>query len=396
MVDWSNGATGPTVSDLPAGEIIATITDENNCSIRETYLIIAEDLTPPSISGRPMTVALGSNGTITISADELLETSNDNCTANISVTADIQTFTCDNLGDNLVTLTAVDDAGNLSTTTAVVTVIDDMSPTISCPDPIQVNACEASVDFADAIATDNCSASIMQTEGPAAGATFTEGQTLIEFTATDDSGNATVCDFLVILTSDLEITNLSTNNVDCITDGSAEIAIGGGNNNPQVTWSTGETGNSISDLQPGDYTVTVREDGCVLTSSFTVDDLRTMPEATVTVTANDDGTGSGSVTGSASNGDAPFTYIWTDANGNIVSTTADATGLAAGEYTLMITDANGCSGTANVVVDRTSSIAEQVFPGSFNVFPNPTTDFLNLEIELNLSLIHISEPTRPY
>ena len=116
-----------------------------------------------------------------------------------------------------------------------------------------------------------------------------------------------------------------------------------------------------------------------------------MPEATVTVTANDDGTGSGSVTGSASNGDAPFTYIWTDANGNIVSTTADATGLAAGEYTLMITDANGCSGTANVVVDRTSSIAEQVFPGSFNVFPNPTTDFLN-----SVSYTHLTLPTTPY
>ena len=113
--------------------------------------------------------------------------------------------------------------------------------------------------------------------------------------------------------------------------------------------------------------------------------MRTTPQATATVIANDDGTNSGAVTGTASDGDAPFSFVWTDGNGNVVGTTEDVTGLPAGEYTLLITDANGCTATTTVLIDNVSSVSEKVFPGTFNAFPNPTTDFLNLEIKLNTS-----------
>ena len=108
-----------------------------------------------------------------------------------------------------------------------------------------------------------------------------------------------------------------------------------------------------------------------------------MPLATATVTALDDGTGTGAVSGTATNGDDPFTFEWRDANGNVVGTTPDLSGLPAGEYTLVVTDANGCTSTTTVMVDMTSSVYDKVFPGTFNAFPNPTSDFLNLEIELN-------------
>src|SRR5260221_1428937 len=51
----------------------------------------------------------------------------------------------------------------------------------------------------------------------------------------------------------------------------------------------------------------------------------------------------GSATVAASNGTAPYTYLWTDP---AAQTSATATGLAAGSYTGTVTDAKGCTTTS--------------------------------------------------
>ncbi len=50
----------------------------------------------------------------------------------------------------------------------------------------------------------------------------------------------------------------------------------------------------------------------------------------------------GTATATVTGGTSPYTYQWTDANSNVVSTTNPATGLASGLYDVMVTDANGC------------------------------------------------------
>ncbi|NVK86061.1 MAG: hypothetical protein HWE21_17165, partial [Cytophagia bacterium] len=55
-------------------------------------------------------------------------------------------------------------------------------------------------------------------------------------------------------------------------DGQASINITGGKFPFNVTWSNGETGNSVADLEPGDYTVLVEDDlGCQKEVGFTID-----------------------------------------------------------------------------------------------------------------------------
>ncbi|WP_424108311.1 SprB repeat-containing protein, partial [Pseudomonas viridiflava] len=49
----------------------------------------------------------------------------------------------------------------------------------------------------------------------------------------------------------------------------------------------------------------------------------------------------GSATVSATGGTGPYTYSWSPSGG----TAATATGLAAGTYTVTVTDANGCTAT---------------------------------------------------
>lgn len=74
------------------------------------------------------------------------------------------------------------------------------------------------------------------------------------------------------------------------------------------------------------------------------------------------GQSTGSATVSAGNGTAPYTYIWTPGNLN----GATQTGLAAGNYTINITDNAGCTGSMNVNITQPSAAL------SANVNTTPT------------------------
>jgi gliding motility-associated-like protein len=98
-------------------------------------------------------------------------------------------------------------SGNTATCSFTVTVTDDEAPVIDCPENIIASAdpglCETTVTFDTPTFTDNCpGGTITQTGGPASGSTFPVDTTTIEFTATDATGNETICTFDVIVTDD--------------------------------------------------------------------------------------------------------------------------------------------------------------------------------------------------
>ena len=76
-------------------------------------------------------------------------------------------------------------------------------PIITCPGDIEATAEPgdnfAEVEFDDAVATDNCSATVEQTFGDPSGSEFLVGTHRIEFTATDSFGNASTCEFQIIV-----------------------------------------------------------------------------------------------------------------------------------------------------------------------------------------------------
>ncbi|MBK6965471.1 MAG: SprB repeat-containing protein [Bacteroidales bacterium] len=56
----------------------------------------------------------------------------------------------------------------------------------------------------------------------------------------------------------------------------------------------------------------------------------------------------------ATGGTSPFTYLWNDPS---AQTLATATGLAAGTYTVTITDANGCTATAQAIITQPTALS---------------------------------------
>ncbi len=103
------------------------------------------------------------------------------------------------LGTTTVTYRATDAAGNQSTCSFTVTVVDTVRPTIACPANLTVNAalgsCGANVTYTS-ISNDNCSApTVMSTN--ASGSFFPIGTTPVTLTATDGAGNTRTCTFQV-------------------------------------------------------------------------------------------------------------------------------------------------------------------------------------------------------
>ncbi|MDV7397450.1 hypothetical protein RZS08_38970, partial [Arthrospira platensis SPKY1] len=91
-----------------------------------------------------ITVELDANGEVTITTADVDGGSFDNCTAaaDLVLQININEFDCSNVGDNNVTLTVTDEAGNVNTCVATVTVEDNLAPTFTCPDPQTVSGCD--------------------------------------------------------------------------------------------------------------------------------------------------------------------------------------------------------------------------------------------------------------
>lgn len=126
----------------------------------------------------------------------------------------------------------------------------------------------------------------------------------------------------------------------------------GSNFEYSIDGSTYQTGTTFTGLTPGNYSVTVQDlsTGCVSTGvvTLTVNSVAGAPVITilteVDVTCFGDTDGSASI--QVSGGSSPYTYTWSPSGGS-----GDvASGLAAGSYTVTVTDNIGCSSVETIVI----------------------------------------------
>ncbi|MBK9544147.1 MAG: gliding motility-associated C-terminal domain-containing protein [Bacteroidetes bacterium] len=108
----------------------------------------------------------------------------------------------------------------------------------------------------------------------------------------------------------------------------------------------GGTSSTISGLGAGTYTVTATDaNGCTITATTSVTtptpiSMSTAGSSSVSCRGGNDGAAAISVSG----GTPPYTYVWSPSGG----TAASASNLAAGTYTVTVTDAHSCTRTSTV------------------------------------------------
>lgn len=136
-------------------------------------------------------------------------------------------------------------------------------------------------------------------------------------------------------------------------NGSATLFATGGNGTYTYTSTVGTiTGNSLS-TPAGIYTITATDgNSCTATVLVTIGQPSSTLSATISqVNVLCKGGVTGTATAVGIGGTSPYTYLWS--NGQ---TTATATSLIAGSYTLIVTDANNCtfSPTAVIITEPTN------------------------------------------
>jgi gliding motility-associated-like protein len=150
-------------------------------------------------------------------------------------------------------------------------------------------------------------------------------------------------------------------NISCngLSDATIDFDITGGKPDYSYSWSTID-GSGVSPasqdqngLSPGTYLITVTDSaGCFVTDSVTLvgptllsvsSALSTFPSAD-NISCN--GLSDGSIDLTIMGGVSGYTYIWNTIDGSgLISTDEDQTGLAAGTYTVITEDNNGCKTT---------------------------------------------------
>jgi hypothetical protein len=176
-------------------------------------------------------------------------------------------------------------------------------------------------------------------------------------TITDNKGCILVpADIVVGQPSTLTATINSKTDASCYGDanGAIDLLIGGGNSSFTYSWSNGASTQDLSGLRAGTYTVTVTDNkGCTATTSTSI----TQPSAilsgstVVTPTTCDVGSTGSIINLSVTGGNGDYTYLWS--NG---ATTQDISDVAAGTYSVTISDPKGCSAVVSAAVTQANPL----------------------------------------
>jgi hypothetical protein len=142
-------------------------------------------------------------------------------------------------------------------------------------------------------------------------------------------------------------------------DGAIDLTITGGTAPFNIDWSTGEHTEDITGLAAGIYDVTIIDDsGCGSVQVYSVTEPMPIDLSVATIVDASCDSTDGMISVSASGGVGGYNYLWSTG-----STTSDAINLAAGTYSLSVSDNNLCMGMTSITVSNAagpSIIVDQV------------------------------------
>ena len=135
-------------------------------------------------------------------------------------------------------------------------------------------------------------------------------------------------------------------------DGAVQLTGSGGSPPYSFNWSTGATTQNISGLAAGTYSVTVSDENqCSETISATVGEPNAIGLSAVVSDVLCTGGNDGDIDLTVTGGTSPYTYQWSTGG-----TGQDLTGQPAGNYSVTVTDDNGCTGTGSYTIAEPAAI----------------------------------------
>ncbi|MBL7691137.1 MAG: T9SS type A sorting domain-containing protein [Flavipsychrobacter sp.] len=384
---WApSGGTAASISGRSAGVYTCTVTDANSCTKTQSVTI-----TQPAV----VTISLGTSPTVSsgTTSASLPFTATTGSPTQYSITFSGAAITAGFSNVSGATLPA----SPITVTVPAGAPVAVYSATLT---PSNASCTGTPVAFSVEVATAALSATTLQTNvscnGGANGTatvSVSGGQSPYSYSWSPSGGSAasatglsagtytcTITDALSsVLTKTVSITQPSApvggstvvTNVSCSSgsNGAINLTPSGGVAPYTFAWGGGVTTEDRTGLVAGSYSCVVTDDnGCTATVSATV----TQPSSAVggsTTVANvacNAGT-NGAINLTPSGGTSPYTFNW---GGGIV--TEDRTGLAAGSYSCVVTDNNGCTATVSATVTQPTALGGSTSVTNVSCFSGST------------------------
>lgn len=360
---WSpSGGTAATATGLGAGTYSCVITDANSCTITKTVSVnTASGPSLTSLAQTNISCFGGANGAASVNAATGGSTpytynwtpgnpTGDGTTSVTGLTA--QVYTC-----------TVTDANGCSA-----------SQTFNITQPVSALATSTAVTNVLCFGNSTGSATITATGGTASylylwstGATTSviASQTagVKTATVTDANGCTSIKSVSISQPASALATSTAVTNVLCNggSTGSATITATGGTASYSYLWSTGATTSVITSQTSGVKTVTVTDaNGCTSVNSVSILEPTVLTATTSQTNTTCNGVCNGSAIVTPNGGTAPYTFIWSPGG----LTSASVNSLCAGSYSVLITDANGCSLTKTITITEPTAVTISAVSGN--------------------------------
>jgi len=357
--EWTNGETGQDAFNASAGNFCVTITDSNGCSGVECIDVDEPDGIDVDITSSAAACG-ASDGSASVdvtggTAPYEYEWSNGGTSDEIDNVAG---------GPYSVTVTDTNDCTSVQS----VDIGDSNSLTIS----ITPTATLCGDNNGSATASVSGGSGDYDYDwGSATGSTLSDlSAGTYTVTVTDNTTGCTGVESIEIEDSSNLDLSISSNAVSCDgLDGSATVFATGGNPAYTYLWSNGGNAATTSNLIPGNYTVTVTDaSGCTAATSVDVAiqlDCCEGPTIVSVVTFETPcGAQEGSINVTILENPTNYTFVWSTPAGSGLS----AANLAAGTYSLVITDINDASCTESLTFTVDSDDGPEV-----NISTTPAT-----------------------
>ncbi|MFM8917767.1 MAG: hypothetical protein ACKOGP_08500, partial [Bacteroidota bacterium] len=347
---WSpNGGTGATSTALVAGNYSCTITDANGCTtIRNITFTQPSALSVTSTQG-----AIACNGGTTTA------------TVNPSGGTAPYTYAWSPSGGSASTSTALVAGNYTCTITDANGCTSVRNITVTQPAILTVGATSntASCGLANGSATANPSGGTQPYNyiwNPS-GANTPTASGLIAGTYTvtinDANGCTATATTNVANVGSPSVTTSTVSNVSCfgLNNGSAGVSVSGGVAPYAYSWSpSGGNAANANALAAGSYTVLVTgANGCTASINISITQPSQLVLSANSTSVSCFGGTNGTASVSALGGTAPFTYSWSVIGGATVS----INNIVAGNYSCLVTDAQGCTATASTSVSQPSALS---------------------------------------
>jgi hypothetical protein len=362
------GGSTSSITGRPSGNYTCTITDANGCTLVKNINISSPAALSGTISKTDVSCNGGTNGTATVTATGGVG----GYTYSWSPTGG-NAATATGLTAGTYTVTITD--ANTCSTTASVTIIQPsaLSAVASQTNVLCNGGATGTATVAVSGGTPNYTYLWSPTGGTAATAT---GLAVGNYSCliTDNNGCTLTKTFTITQPAVLAATT-SQINATCSTGGQAAVNVSGGTTQYSYLWSNGAATQIVTGLLAGNYSVIITDgNGCTLTKNFTITTTNTLVATTSQTNVLCNGSNTATATVVPSGAPGPFTYVWAPSGGNA----ATAANLTAGNYSVTITSANGCS------IVKTFTITE---PTAINITPSQTNILCNGAVTGSASVV---------